>query len=281
MGVTYSHYLIPQDNTVRPEPDRIIDLIHAWTEKGFIVPASGQASQATARFMTEQSPQEAVEQKQAAKPLSGFWARLWGKRTPMPHRPDPWKPFSVPPTGEALLALAKPNTVIRWKGNSNAVYPMRTLTELVSQGDHRFPHSLTIEMSDDFLNVNTDPYGVGEDTRQVNPICTCGCGLGYEDKMGWSTSQRIRQICPSCGSAFRPQDQLAEVVDGATGKKTSQPGGLCNRFAIVIDFGKEWPLYLPGTNGELLESTAKASDVFLETCSTALGIELNEFSLYG
>lgn len=196
----------------------------------------------------------------------------------MPPRRDIWKPFPVPPTGEALSALAKPSTVIRWECNSSAVYPMRTITERIYRGDHSFPHSLTIEMSDDFLNVRTDGYG---DARQVSPTCKCGCGLGYEDAIGWSATERIRQICPSCGSAFRPQDQLAEIVDGATGKKTPQPGGLCNRFAISINFGKDWPLYLSDANGELLESAAKVSEVFLETCSTALRTQLNEFSLYG
>jgi hypothetical protein len=37
MGVNYSHYLIPRDNTVRPDPDRIVALIEAWIEKGFVV----------------------------------------------------------------------------------------------------------------------------------------------------------------------------------------------------------------------------------------------------
>ena len=139
-----------------------------------------------------------------------------------------------------------------------------------------------IELSDDFINIDTAPYGnVGEPASQVNPICSCGCDLDYEHPMGWSATRRIRRICPSCGAAFRPQDQVAEIVDGATGEKSPQPGGLCNRFAIIIDFGKEMPLYMPDANGELVDSAAKAADVFLETCRTALGIDLNEFSLYG
>jgi len=37
MGVYYSHYLIPSDNTIRPTPERIIALLEAWVEERFIV----------------------------------------------------------------------------------------------------------------------------------------------------------------------------------------------------------------------------------------------------
>jgi hypothetical protein len=177
------------------------------------------------------------------------------------------------------MALAKPSTIIRWEGNPSATYPLQTLTELMSEGDHRFPHALIVEFSDDFSNPNTDLYGAGGDTRQVNPICSCGCNLGYEEAMRWLGTEKIRQVCPACGQAFRPQDRLAEIVD-ANGVKTPQAGGLCNRFAIILDFGKEWPLYTRASSGELTEATPKATDLFLSTCSAALGIELSEFSYY-
>jgi hypothetical protein len=282
MGVYYSHYLIPQDNTVRPEPDRIIALIEAWTAKGFIVAANGELSKATARFLTASSDETEIIQEQSIEPRQGFWARLLGKQTPKPPRPDPWKPFLVPPRVESLSALAKPYALIRWEGNSKAIYPMKTVTPEFSRGDQNFPPSLMIELSDDFLNIDTAPYGSSEgDVRQINPLCSCGYNLEYEgDQPGWSTTQRIRRLCPSCGSAFRPQDQLAEIVDGATGEKTPQPGGLCNRFAIIIDFGKEMPVYATEANGELVDSAPKVDGTFLDACSTALGIKLNEFSYY-
>lgn len=279
MGVHYSHYLIPQDNTVRPHPDRIVALIEAWTEQGFIIPANGEPPEAVARFMTAPSAAETVEQEQAAEPRMGLWARLLRKKAPKQPPADRWKPFSAPPSGKSLSALAEPYAVIRWEGNSSAVYPMRTVAELVAQGDDRFPHRLMIELSDDFLNPETDPYGAGGDTKQVSPVCTCGCSLEYES-MGWFGEKRVRKVCPSCGRAFRPQDQLAEVVDGTSGEKIAQPGGLCNRFAVIIDFDKEMPLYVRDSEGELVEITPKVTQVFLETCSTALGIKLNEFGYY-
>jgi hypothetical protein len=290
MGVNYSHYLIPRDNTVRPDPERIVALIDAWIEKGFVVrpesvlahdqPVSnGRRPETGARFMTRPLHAEASEPEQAPAPRKGFWSRFWGEAQKPPPA-DPWMPFLIPPVGESLSALANPCALIRWEGNPSATYPLQTVTELIAQGDRRLPHSLIIDVSDDFANPNTDPYGAGGDTRQVNPSCSCGCNLEYEDTMGWLGIEKIRRVCPACRLAFRPQDQIADIVD-ANGAKTSQAGGLCNRFAITIDFTKEMPLYVRGSNGELTETTPKVTGLFLNTCSAALGIELNEFSYYG
>jgi hypothetical protein len=282
MGVYYSHYLIPENNTIRPDPSRIVALIEAWTEKGFVLPANSQSAKAAARYRTPPPPEQMVEREQPVVAQTGFWARLLGKKAPTLPRPDPWKPFLVPPTGDSLSALAEPYVLIRWEGNSNAVYPMRTVTENISRGDHCFPHHLMIELSDDYLNIDSAPYGSAEgDVRQVNPICACGRDLGYDDdQAGCSTPHKIRRVCPSCGAAFRPQDQVAEIVDGITGTKMPQPGGLCNRFAIIIEFGKEMPLDVADEKGDLVDSAAKVTDVFLETCISALGVKLNEFSYY-
>jgi len=288
MGVDYTHYLIPRDDTVRPEPDRIVALIDAWIETGFVVrpesvlaqdqrASSGRRSEG-ARFMTRALHAEALEPEPVPAPRGGFWSRfLGGAQRPPPA--DPWMPFRIPPVGESLSALANPSTLIRWEGNPSTTYPLQTVTELVSQGDRGLPHSLMVELSDDFANPNTDLYGAGGDTRQINPSCSCGCNLGYEDTMGWFAAEKIRRICPACQLAFRPQDQVAELVD-ANGAKTPQAGGLCNRFAITIDFSKEMPLYMRNSNGELTETTPKVTSLFLDTCSAALGIELNEFSYY-
>jgi hypothetical protein len=141
------------------------------------------------------------------------------------------------------------------------------LTERIAQGDLRFPHSLIIELSDDYVNPHTDPYG-GEG-RQVTPICSCGYNLGYED-LGYLGGEKIRRICPACGLAFRPQDQIAEIRDGISGNLFPQRGGLCNRFAISIGFGKEWPIHLRASSGELVQSNARVTGKFMDACSSAL-----------
>jgi hypothetical protein len=37
MGVWYCRYLIPQDNTIRPQPDLIATLIEAWLENRYVI----------------------------------------------------------------------------------------------------------------------------------------------------------------------------------------------------------------------------------------------------
>jgi hypothetical protein len=154
---------------------------------------------------------------------------------------------------------------------------LETITEPISHGDFSFPPGLIVEISDDFVNPHTDPYG--GDARQVSASCSCGCNLMYE-ATGHLAGERIRRVCPACGLAFRPQDQMAEIRDGSSGNKTVQPGGLCNRFGIIVDFDKEMPLYRPDSNGQLVETTPKVTAAFMETCTAALGTELNEFSYY-
>ena len=285
MGVYYSQYLIPRNNTVRPEPDRIVALIDAWVEKGFVVCAGSNAThhqqesnhrtlEMGARFLTKQSPGESLGQ--ATEPKRGFWERLIWSEPPKVRRKDPWMPFSVPPVGESLAALTKPYTLIRWLENSSAAYPLQTITEPISQLEFRSPHSLIVELSDDFINPHTAP--LDGDATQMSAICNCGCNLGYE-ATGYLAGEFIRRVCPTCGLSFRPQDQIAEIRDGANGNKFPEPGGLCNRFGIIIDFGKDLPLYVPDSNGQLT-GEPKVTGAFMETCSTALGIELNEFGYY-
>jgi hypothetical protein len=55
---------------------------------------------------------------------------------------------------------------------------------------------------------------------------------------------------------------------------------LCNRFGIIIYFGKEFPGYKLGSNGELMDAVPSVAKDFLDTCTAALGFELNEFGYY-
>jgi hypothetical protein len=288
MGINYSHSIIPRDNAARPEPERVVALIDAWIEKGFVVPpeteqaqhpsqSTRRKSQTGARFMTSPLLEAALNQQQAPERPRGFWARLSGKAR-KPPRPEPWMPFSVPPAGDQLLVLAHPCALIEWDGDPRATYPMQTMTEAMARGDDQWPHQLIIELSDDFTNPHTDPFGGG--AKQVDPTCNCGCNLAYEDTLGWLATEKIRRVCPACGRIFRPEDQVAEIVNGITGARSPQSGGLCSRFAIIASFGKEWARYMGDQEGKNL-SEPKATRLFLDTCGAALGIELNEFSYYG
>lgn len=281
MGVYYDHCLFPRDNTVRPGPERIAALINAWLENGFVVrredrrsldPAgSNRGKSDTGARVRTSSLLEEYPQKPAIHMLRpNLWTRLFGA-TGKDTRSDPWMPFCVPPTEASLLALAQPHAVIELEGNSSALYPMQTV-----RGDrYEDPHALVLEVCDDFVHPQV------ESAKQISPICSCGFNLEYESSFGWLTTDRIHRICPACGTAFRPQDQTAEIVNGVTGARSLQPGGLCNRFAIIVSFGKVIPSYMPSSEGgELVAVEPKATHHFMDICHNALGTELNEFSYY-
>jgi hypothetical protein len=287
MGVLYSHCLIPKDNTTRPAPERIVALIEAWVGKGFVVGPEGIAASERYRPMRETGACFTTEPPLAftaepdpappPEPQRSLWSKLFGhavvpKIEPRPQ--NPLRPFTIPPAGDSLIALSQPYALIEWAPNPNAAYPMQTVAEFPPA-----PHRLAIELSDDFVNLHTDPYGAG--AKQIEAVCTCGHHLNYEGPSGLFGEQRIYRVCPACGLFFRPQDHPAEIVDGATGATSPQPGGLCHRFAIDIDFGKDLPIYLRAPNGELVDAKPKVSDDFMRTCTDALGIELEGFDIYG
>lgn len=259
MGVTYSHYLLPDDNTVRPEPHQVVALIEAWLSHGFII-------------RPEDGPAKRDDWNPLRSPTGAHFTTL-GSR--------PWTPFAVPPVCDSLAALAKPSVLIRWDSDRRAVYPMQTVPL------RRRPAVpvLEIVLSDDFENCHTDGYNVGGDTRQVMGTCGgCGHDLRYEPAVSQLSFEyaKIRRICPECGAAFRPQDQSAEIVDAVTGDKTLQPGGMCYRFAIVLDFDKLHPISAQNADGEWNDkATPRVTGTFMAVCRTALGMELNEFSCYG
>ena len=290
MGVGYTQYLIPRDSDFRPEPERVSALIDAWLDKRFVVlderrraqsqrSSAGPVRQDPPRFQTAWPA--GMEPPQAPEPdmRPGLWARLFG-RLPS-HRPvDTWLSFSTPPVGQSLAALANAYTIIEWNGHSDATYPMQTLTQSMCDGETPISHHLLLELSDDFVNPDPDPYGAvdGREARKIEPVCACGHNLArHGGAMGW-IGERVLRICPDCGRSFRPEDQIADIVRGHDGRKIPRAGGLCNRFGIMINFDKDHPLYT--SNGELIDTDAKVTTLFMQTCRAALGIELEEFGYY-
>jgi len=186
----------------------------------------------------------------------------------------------MPPVGESLAALANAYTIIKWNAHPDATYPMQTLTQSMCDGQTPITHGLLLELSDDFVNPDPAPYGVadGTEARKIEALCGCRHDLARRDgPMGW-IGERVLRICPECGRAFQPADQIADIVTGHDGHKIPRAGGLCNRFATMIEFDKDHPLYAP--NGELIDAEAKVTTLFMQTCRSALDIELEEFGYY-
>jgi hypothetical protein len=249
MGAYYSHYVIPRDNTLRPTPDQIIALIEAWQKGGYI--------------LEKESP--------PVYKLDAWYGEF--RKSPLKVAAQS-KPFSFPPEGDSRSALSEPGALIQWRMNDyislGTVYPLDTLPD----PGWRPSYGLEIHLCDDFTNKDTDAYGGS--CRQISTHCTCGHDLLYETTGIRFEEHRVRRTCPKCGKLFRPQDQIAEIAIGATGGKYEERGGLCYRFAIVVDCGKE----MPQCEDEGGLRDAKAQVGFMETCRSALGIELYEVSYY-
>lgn len=287
MGVTYSHYLIPSDNTVRPSSDRIVALIDAWRDQGFIAAPTGSTSAGDAGAdaamgasfrLTHRIP-AAPETQQAPRPKS-LWARWFGAadRPAAPiFRAAPWTPFPMPVTDATLAVLNAPYGIVRWPEHEHAAYPMQTVTQTMAEQDAPPFHQLIIEFCEDFIDPHPEYVS---DPRHVSGVCGCGQVLRYEQQ-AYLADEYIRRLCPACGAAFRPQDHMADLLlDGNTGETFVQPGGLCNRFGIIIDFDKNIPSYVVNSNGDLVETPPRVSTAFMDTCTRALGVPLNEFSFY-
>ncbi len=286
MGVCLTHYIIPRDNTMRPEPDRIVALIEAWLEAGFIARPGSAALQCLsphlsaetgATFVIDDWWLQVLEQDKSREPRRTWSQWLAGAPKQAPYiLVDLRRAFSMPPVGDSLVALASPSASIAWPINNypsmGTVYPFETLPDPADNDDYGPSYCLKIDLTDDFKNEFTDNYGGADGfCKQLDTHCNCGFDLIYTRTLQFE-EKRIHRSCPECGLPFRPQDRPVEIRDGETGEKHVVPGGVCYRFAIIVDCGKDFPPP-EGRN-------PRASTRFLETCSKALDLELYEISLY-
>ena len=270
MGVNYSHYIIPRDNTLRPGPEQIVALIKAWQAAGY-VPEHG----VTPVFRVDAWEEQLREAERAAamqptRPKGLFASWLW--KTPSPRLPlmPESKSFVFPPIGESEEALSAAGALIEWEMRDYLKLGTRYPLDQLPDPGWRPSYSLQIHLCDDFTEA-PDNYGP---SRKLNTVCACGQELKYQTKGIRFEEERIHRVCPSCGEPFRPQDQIVEMRDGSTGATYEERGGLCYRFAIVVDCGKNIPNYSDPLRDP------RADPRFKETCSTALATELYEASHY-
>ncbi len=179
----------------------------------------------------------------------------------------------MPPQCDALAALSAPGGLIELSPIDYARACLEFPLDL-RPGPEAY-YGLQIHFSDDFVNVDTSGYGPA--CRKLDTRC-CGCRaeLSYEPNGIKFTDHRIHRICPTCDAPFLPQQQVVEIAIGATGGKYELPAGICYRFAVVIDCGKQ---SLGVSEGEKLRDPRASSD-FLETCRDALGVHLYDVSCY-
>jgi hypothetical protein len=179
----------------------------------------------------------------------------------------------MPPQGDALTALSASGGLIELSSIDHAGPSLKFPLDPLPGPDAIY--GLQIHFCDDFVNVDTSGYGPV--CRQLDTRC-CGCRaeLYYEPAGIKFADYRIHNICPTCSAQFRPQQQIVEIAIGATGGKYELPAGICYRFAVVIDCGKQ---SLGVSEGETPRDP-RASAEFLGTCRDALGVELYDASCY-
>jgi hypothetical protein len=253
MGVAYAHYLIPRDNTYKPDAKTLVQLIDALVAQGFLPKTSMGAppdagSKATSAF--DRSPAELecyLRLSECAEAL-----------------------FPCPCAIDDIQALGDQDYRIVCSvsnaSSSGLEYPLAPTPE--SRDAY---YEVEIHMGRDYI------YHVSEIIAPFDSVaCRCGQGLQYlqydEDDESIEAAPafrdfRIQRTCPSCGTPFRPQDKVARMKDGWTGETTERPGGATYLFAVVVDCGKGF-----ARDG----GPIRATDEFHKTVARALGQELYE-----
>jgi hypothetical protein len=256
VGVTYTHYLIPEDNTYKPRPEELSRLVSALLDGGYVIDPGSQK----------------------------FREMTFGTYTYYDHArqtgclihdgPDRFAPFPCPCSARDVAALGDRDYRLVWPVEdleaSGLEYP---LVEIPFDGNEVY-YDLELHVAKDFVYRTSEiiePFG---DPRE-GVTCRCGTPLEYFDREDDDHSLsfevytfHIHRYCPSCGAPFRPQEHAARIRSARTGEEVGpRMGGATSLFAIVVDCGKchdweEWP--------------TRASDAFLRTCCDALGITFNQ-----
>ena len=197
MGVEYRHFVIPRDNTVRPAPEQVAALIEAWLAAGFVARPGSAAHQRMTFGATKTSL--------AAKDTGAI----------LLTKPLTAAPFPVPPSPDAMRILAGPEALIRWPvenlAQADLQYPLTPVPDFGRRGEGAYGegpyYDLELHLSDDFIHTDSETIDVLPQTS-----CDCGTQLEYEpDLEDVFFAARIRRLCPACGRAFRPQDQMATI----------------------------------------------------------------------
>jgi len=249
MGIEYQRYLLPRDNTFRPSGEDVARLVEAWIANRY-VPKSFREAECLAEHAYWRGPYFQVRQRERHPLLLDNPREIFVEKLQSPQILFVW-----PLADTKELGLH---------------YPLRAAPDM------REPHSgpyldLRIEISDDYVDRESEWSGELESTK-----CHCGAELSYSGDDNDLFYCRLKRVCPSCGSIFRPQDYPAAMRDGATGEPSTIMGGAISRFAIVIDCGKAFRFEVETTPIGQVEISPRAEPALVQICETALGLTLYE-----
>jgi hypothetical protein len=242
VGVEYEHYLIPEDNAFKPQPQDLRRLVDALLDGGLVARNETEAfgKFTSGSFAFYDGP-----------PDTNCYVQFGQKYFPFPC---PCAERDIAGFGERDYRMVWP---VESSNESGLKYPLSPFPEW---GDAYY--ELRLHMGEDFV------YHTSESIDPFDEVaCACGVPLELPHDLGQSApfppvffDQRIRRTCPSCGRAFRPQELVATVRDVWTGESLERPGGATYLFAVVIDCGKgfareAWPIRASEEFMALVEKT--------------------------
>jgi hypothetical protein len=256
-GLAYAHYMIPRDNDVRPTPFEVNRLIEAWLAAGYIAAPGSTAQQ---RLVYAGAPWT-----ETARATGAALLRNRITFTPMP----------VPLDAATLKALAMGDYRMTWPIETAWLAGLKlpvTSTPVARRGGNGPGYTIEVHSLADYVHLTSDlvgPFPADEPITGIVPCRVSQTNLRYSadrfDNMFDDMGSRVRLICPTCSTRFRPQERTAQVRDGWSGKVMPLPGGATYRFAIQIDFGTEVP-----------EVSPRATPEFKAISEKALGLALYE-----
>ena len=256
MGMEYRQFVVPDDRSIRPEPQKVVQLIAALIDASYI-PQSARLYLGEGQLQ----PQKILVPAEPPKTLLDRMRRSLNRNLAKPRTvyrdQGSILPLPVPNDGAGLLD--RPEVLIKWDN-------LNGCASAFGGAANGGIETLTLKLSDDFVS---ELFEEEEIPGCHLPICSCGLALTYT--MSYD-SLRVRQYCLGCGARFRPNDEIFPPEHEIGGGPEGIPGGALHRFCIKIYAGK----YIHRNNPNFRN---QASPEFMELCRKVLDMELRQFFL--
>jgi hypothetical protein len=235
MGVEYSHFLIPRPNSFRPNAEQLARFVQSLGEHNWIARPGSDA-------MRKWESLDGVA-------LDDYWARIClpDEDSLAPHvLTASW--FQQATVGDLKLGFPVEHGL-----DVGLQYPL--LSDLGPPEDPYY--EIQLHVATDFIHHSSELI------QAIEPVCSCGQQLEYDEPEDVFFAPRIRRGCPRCSKEFDPSTLQVRVRDGWTNKRSVVSGGAIYRFAIVIDCGKCIP--------ERKDNPIRANPTFVHFCQDSFG----------
>ncbi len=222
MGVECRCYLIPRNNPFRPSAEKVLALVAALQENGWLLSSE--------RLCSVNLPFDTNRRYGVAR-KRGYFALTVGAGAAFD--------MALP---ELLPAYADRDLMVVWPveslGKSGLRYPLEPVPadDTGESDESECYYEIQLHFGQDFIYHSSEVV----ETLDEPPECSCENTLEYELELAEDPflSPRISMRCPECGTSFDPSKLVAVGRDGFTGEEFRIRGGAVYRFAIVVDCGK-------------------------------------------